>query len=144
MQDTDKLFAVIDTNVIVSSLFSRDGSSHPAQVITAVFNGIITPLYNEEILDEYEEVLSRPKFPFSRVQIETIISAFKDFGRMAHRTKVTDEVFPDPDDIVFYEIKMSVDDALLVTGNTKHFPHNSFVVTPLEMIEILQKKGLLK
>ena len=143
MHGTDKLFAVIDTNVVVSSLFSRDGTSYPAQVMTAVFSGIITPLYNGEILDEYKEVLSRSKFPFSKTQIDTVISAFKDFGKDTLRTEASSENFPDPDDIVFYEVKMSVDDSYLVTGNTKHFPKKPFVVTPSEMIEILHNKGLL-
>ena len=33
---------------------------------------------------------------------------------------------------------MSKDDAYLVTGNIKHFPDKPFVVTPREMIEILE------
>lgn len=81
MPGAGKLFAVIDTNVIVSSLFSKDGTSFPAQVITAILKGAITPLYNEEILGEYQEVLSRSKFPFTKVQVDTVVSAFKDFGR---------------------------------------------------------------
>ncbi|MBR2181088.1 MAG: hypothetical protein IJ949_04265 [Oscillospiraceae bacterium] len=31
-------------------------------------------------------------------------------------------------------------DAYLVTGNLKHFPEKSFVVTPKEMIEIINKR----
>ena len=48
-----------------------------------------------------------------------------------------DEIFPDSKDIVFYEVAMSKDDTYLVTGNTKHFPKKPFVVTPAEMVEIL-------
>ena len=51
-----------------------------------------------------------------------------------------DEAFPDPKDIVFYEVKMSKEDAYLVTGNIKHFPKNPFVVTPKEMVEIIDSK----
>ncbi len=39
MPDADKVFAVIDTNVIVSSFFSEDGTSFPAQVISAILTG---------------------------------------------------------------------------------------------------------
>lgn len=143
MPDANKLFAVIDTNVIVSSLFSRDGTSSPARVITAVLKGKITPLYNDEILDEYQEVLSRPKFPFTKTQIDMVVSAFRDFGKDTRRTVVVGETFPDPNDVVFYEIKMSMDDAFLVTGNVRHFPVKPFVVTPAEMVKILEQKGLL-
>lgn len=143
MQDGNKLFAVIDTNVIVSSLFSLDGTSSPAIVIKAILEGAITPLFNDEILQEYREVLSRPKFPFTSLQVEAMINAFRDFGHDTNRVRITEEVFPDPDDIVFYEVKMSVEDAYLVTGNIKHFPKKPFVVTPTQMVQILAEKGLL-
>ena len=143
MQDINKVFAVIDTNVIVSSLFSVDGSSFPALVVGAVLSGIITPLYNDEILDEYRDVLSRPKFPFGKEMTDTIVSAIRDFGLNMVRTPIQDVIIRDADDIVFYEVKMSLDDAYLVTGNTRHFPKEPSVVTPAEMIEVLKKKGLV-
>ena len=50
----------------------------------------------------------------------------------------------DPKDVVFYEVIMEGrkehDDAYLVTGNIKHFPIKSFVVTPKEMLDIMHKK----
>ena len=58
-------------------------------------------------------------------------------GIILERTKDIDEIFPDPKDIVFYEVAMSKDDAYLVTGNIKHFPKKPFVVTPAEMMELL-------
>ena len=134
-----RLYAVIDTNVIVSSFFSLDGSSNPAEVIKAVFEGIVTPLYNDEILEEYKDVLSRAKFPFNSEQIDTIISAFHDLGVETERTPAINETFPDPDDILFYEVAISVKDALLVTGNKKHFPEKSFVITPTELVAIIKK-----
>lgn len=141
MQDAVKIYAVIDTNVIVSSLFSLDGSSNPAIVINAILRGTITPLYNEEILAEYRDVLTRPKFPFNDYMVDMVISIIRDFGINAQRKEVKGLPFPDADDIVFYEVKMSRDDAYLVTGNKKHFPKNSMVVTPAEMVEILSGKG---
>ena len=53
------------------------------------------------------------------------------------------EHFPDPKDIVFYEVTLSKEDAYLVTGNKKHFPDKPIVVTPAEMVEILRERGLL-
>ncbi len=37
---------------------------------------------------------------------------------------------------------MAKEDAYLVTGNTKHFPNSPIVVTPTEMIAILEEMGL--
>lgn len=43
---------------------------------------------------------------------------------------------------MFYEIVLtarSASNAYLITGNKKHYPIKSFVVTPREMIEIIEK-----
>ena len=55
-------YAVIDTNVIVSSLITKNYASATVKIIMAVFEGRIIPLYNDEILAEYDEVLHREKF----------------------------------------------------------------------------------
>jgi len=46
---------------------------------------------------------------------------------------------PNPKDIVFYEVALSVDDSFIVTGSIKHFPKKPFVVTPAEMLQIIQE-----
>jgi uncharacterized protein len=61
-------------------------------------------------------------------------------GLWLDRTKAGEEYFPDPKDVVFYEIAMSKEGSYLVTGNIKHFPAKPFVVTPAEMIGILEQK----
>ncbi len=56
----DKIFAVIDTNVIVSALLSSNLESNPVKVFRAIVQERIVPLY-DEILEEYKSVLSRPR-----------------------------------------------------------------------------------
>ena len=54
------------------------------------------------------------------------------------------EDFIDEDDIVFFEIVMSARntmDAYLVTGNMKHYPVRNYVVTPREMVDIIEKEN---
>ncbi|MBR3577979.1 MAG: putative toxin-antitoxin system toxin component, PIN family [Bacteroidales bacterium] len=135
--EKSSIYAVIDTNVVVSALLSIDSNSNPAIVLRAVLQGRIIPVFNEEILDEYMKVLLRDKFHFNKSYIDIIISHIKRIGLKAERVKILDEIFPDTKDIVFYEVAMSKDDTYLVTGNTKHFPKKPFVVTPAEMVEIL-------
>ncbi|MBR4593251.1 MAG: hypothetical protein IKO33_01555 [Bacteroidaceae bacterium] len=53
------------------------------------------------------------------------------------RVQTGDIKLPDPKDIVFLEVSMAVDGSYLVTGNIKHFPKISKVVTPAEMVAIL-------
>ncbi len=142
MKEKNKIYAVIDTNVLVSSLISSNGLSNPGIIIKCIFNEIITPLYNSEIIEEYREVLSRPKFKFPPVAIENLISGFTAFGIDTIRSNTpNDEIFPDTDDIVFYEVAMSREDSFLITGNLKHFPKKPFVVSPAQMVEILSERG---
>lgn len=46
----DKIFAVIDTNVIVSALLSSNLESNPVKIFRAVVQERIVPLHNDEIL----------------------------------------------------------------------------------------------
>lgn len=132
----DKIYAVIDTNVVVSALFSLNGNSNPANVIRCILYGKITPLYNKEILMEYREVLSRDKFPFEESDIANILDLFVEKGICTERA-CTDEIFTDIDDLVFYEVALGKESSYLVTGNLKHFPQKPFVVTPAEMMSIV-------
>lgn len=54
----------------------------------------------------------------------------------------TGEILTDMDDLIFYEVTMQKrnDGAYLVTGNQKHYPIRDFIVTPSEMVEILDKE----
>ena len=86
---------------------------------------------------EYREVLNRPKFSFPLQTIASILDAIQEKGGLSDRIE-SQEYFPDPKDVVFYEVAISKDDAYLVTGNKKHFPKQPIVVTPSEMLEILK------
>ena len=63
------IYAVIDTNVLVSALITHNKQSATIQVMEAMFANKIVPLYNEEIINEYEDVLHRAKFGFSESDI---------------------------------------------------------------------------
>ena len=142
MKDDNKIYAVIDTNVLVSTLFSRNGNSNPGIIINQVLEGNITPLVNASILQEYREVLSRPKFNFSESLISAFYDAFLELGIDTETEQLDSSVFPDKDDVVFYAVKMAVEDSYLVTGNIKHFPKDPLVVTPAQMVAILKEKGI--
>lgn len=119
-----KYYAVFDTNVLVASLLTKRPDSPTALVVDAISEERLIPLYNEEILEEYDDVLHRAKFPFSNNAIQNIMRVIRQFG-LAVSPSPTGEILPDMDDLVFYEVvmeKRKVDDAYLITGNLKHFP----------------------
>ena len=131
-----KVYAVIDTNVIVSSILSSHSDSATVLVRDNILDGKLIPLFNEDILAEYKDVLNRPKFKFPSSLVKAVLDAITSIGLYMDRTE-SGELFPDPKDAVFYEVALSKEDSYLVTGNTKHFPTSPIVVTPAEMLEIL-------
>ena len=56
------VYAVIDTNIFVSALITHNSNAATARVLDSLFLRRITPLYNDEIIKEYEDVLHRAKF----------------------------------------------------------------------------------
>jgi putative PIN family toxin of toxin-antitoxin system len=132
----NKFYAVFDTNVLVSALMSKRLDSPTVLLLNLVLDGIIVLLYNEEILEEYKDVLHREKFGFSDERIDILMEVVGT-GLNLERTG-SGELFSDPDDAVFYEVALSKDGSYVVTGNVKHFPQSPIVVTPAEMLEIIQ------
>ncbi len=135
-------YAVIDTNVFISALLSKRLDTATIRVLEAVFDGKIVPLYHADILAEYDEVFHRSKFHLKEETIQLVLNAVKQFGLEVH-PQATGEILPDMDDLIFYEVTMEKreDEAYLVTGNLKHYPTKDFIVTPAEMMEIIQNAG---
>lgn len=131
------IYAVIDTNVIVSAYITKNLNAATSKVWEAVLQGKIRPVFNDEIIEEYTEVLHRRKFDIPEHLIKWAIDRVLMNGIRGERVP-SEENFPDPKDVVFYEVALSKDDAYLVTGNKKHFPQTPIVVTPAEMLEILK------
>ena len=133
-----KFMVVIDTNVLVSALLSKHDDAATVQILNLVFDGTIIPVYNAEILDEYCNVLHIKKCKFTSENIQTVLDVIKIYGIFTVQT-ITNTELPDPKDLVFYEVVMSKKDcgAYLVTGNSKHFPIEPFIVTPNELLKII-------
>jgi putative PIN family toxin of toxin-antitoxin system len=138
-----ELKVVIDTNVLVSGLLKR--GTPPAEVIADLLEGDLRVLYDGRIIDEYGEVLARPKFkiPQDRVRdlldfvvgdgIEVIDAQFP--GRLPH---VKDQPFAD--------VGYAGGADLLITGNSKHFTVGRAlrVVSPREWSDIKKRMEILR
>ena len=133
-----KFYVVIDTNVLVSAMLRWD--SVPGAVLDHALGGDIIPVLNEHIIEEYEDVLHREKFRFDESKVKALLEDIKNYGVFLNPAKV-DEILSDPKDVIFYAVTMEARrerDAYLVTGNIRHFPIKPFIVTPREMLSILQ------
>ena len=137
-----KWYAVLDTNVLVSAMLKPD--SIPGQVMAEAMHGKIIPVLNDSILEEYADVLHRPKFSFGKQAVHVFLqdiikrAIYSDAGPV-------EDVLPDPKDVVFYAVlmeKREKEEAYLVTGNLKHFPVRTYIVTPKEMLDIIREDSL--
>ena len=120
-------YAVIDTNVIVSSMLKEN--SIPWQIMNLVRQDIIVPLLNEEILQEYFDVITRNKFHFNNELVENTIGQIRAKSIFLEREQTLED-FVDKDDIVFFEIVMSAKNTMdaYLTYFSKKSPTSAIIV----------------
>ena len=125
------MLVVIETNIMVSALWSRRGA--PARAVGLVLSGHLIPCYDHRIMLEYRQVLQRPKFRFRPSEINALLDWFKQTGRSVIPAPV-DISFVDEADRKFYEVAKYCG-AVLITGNLKHFPNDDAVMSVSDFLE---------
>lgn len=129
--------AVLDTNIVVSGLRSPEGSS--ASILKLAQTRIFRWYVSEEILNEYEEVLTRASLGLKLPQITKFLGMLRRTCIMAAPTKVV-KATSDPDDNMFLECALEARADYVVTGNVRHFParfQNIRVIQPRRFLSIL-------
>ena len=137
------IFAVLDTNVLISAALAHNKYSIPYSVFRGVVERRFVPLVDDNIVREYWEVFSRPKFSFMQETINDIVGNTIKFA-INQPVPPSGIELPDSDDVVFYDVARAHQDkgAYLVTGNLKHFPNCGFAVSPRDFMNtITPNKG---
>jgi len=124
---------VLDTNVLVSALWSADGN--PFKIVRMIPDGIIIPHFCEEILLEYKTVLFRPSFRFHHKNVEELLERFMLFGRNVDAKKSDFPLLDESDRAFFDTAKNS--ESILITGNIKHYPRDPHILTPIDFLSKL-------
>lgn len=122
---------VIDTNVLVSALWSKNGTC--ANILYRVLNYDLIIVYDKRILHEYKIVLERQKFGFEKDEVESIINFIKNEG-LCIVAKPLDIRFVDEADKKFYEAAKTLN-CKIITGNKKHFPDDKNILLPSEFVK---------
>ena len=132
------IFAVIDTNVLISAALAHNKYSIPYSVFRGVVERRFVPLVDDNIVREYWEVYSRPKFSFMQETINDIVGNTIKFA-INQPVPPSGIELPDCDDVIFYDVARAHQDkgAYLVTGNLKHFPNCGFAVSPRDFMNII-------
>jgi putative PIN family toxin of toxin-antitoxin system len=124
---------VLDTNIIVSALLSPQGL--PARILNLVLNRSAAIVYDNNVLAEYVDILSRERLKINQGLKNLVIDFIEKEGIYTIAAPQSLK-FVDEDDRIFYELYKSGDVDYLITGNKKHFPEEKGIITAREFIEI--------
>ena len=127
------LNAVVDTNVLVSGLIITHGYS--AKIINAFKEKQFNLFYCSEILIEYHDVLYRDRLGFDSKDIDNLLDIISLSG-ISVAIDASNIPLPDEDDRCFYDTAKN-SGAYLVTGNIKHYPDDSLIITPADFVKLL-------
>ena len=126
---------VLDTNVVVSGFLVPQGK--PAAILQLALQHHFDICYNTAILAEYEQVLSRDKFAgrIHQPDIQRFVDIIYEIGikTIVKPSKIN---MPDKTDRKFYDVAKA-NHAYVITGNTKHYPDEPFILTPTDFIDLL-------
>ena len=139
------IFAVLDTNVLISAALAHNKYSIPYSVFRGVVERRFVPLVDDNIVREYWEVFSRPKFSFMQETINDIVGNTIKFA-INQPVPPSGIELPDCDDVIFFDVARAHQDkgAYLVTGNLRHFPNCEFAISPRDFMNtITPNKGNL-
>ena len=123
---------VLDTNVLVSALLTPTGKA--AAILMGAATGKFHPCYDYKIFKEYQEVLRRSKFRFMENNISFVLDVIKQRGIYVIPPPLPDAPFTDEDDRTFFETAKYCH-AKLITGNIRHFPQDSCIITVSDFYE---------
>ena len=125
---------VLDTNILVSALWTEGGNPH--KILDMAGRNEIKICYDYRIIAEYQEVLKRPKFLFSARDINGVLNRIKAKGFCTVARQCAHS-FTDETDRAFYEVAVTCD-AYLITGNCKHFPNEPFILSPAQFLALME------
>jgi len=131
------LRAVLDTNTFVSAVIAKGNES---ELLLAAHRGDFKIVTSLEILKEFKGVISRPKFSFSKEQIQNVLLHIIEAAEIVQPNIRLDIVKEDPDDNKVIECAVFSKADFIVSGD-KHLLKLKKVngITVIKSAELLNK-----
>lgn len=130
---------VLDTNVLVSGLMTQGG--HCDRILRLAFHEVVQLCVDERIIAEYEAVLPRPRLRLDREDVLETLEVIRSTAEFVTAAPLA-VALPDNTDLPFLEVA-SAAGAVLVTGNTRHFPARAragvTVLPPKGFLDLLRR-----
>jgi uncharacterized protein len=110
---------VLDTNILVSAAWKPDGLE--AKLVAMAAAQTLEWIVSEQIIAEYREVLTRPKFTKIRAVADAVLQLVETKAMPIVAPEIC-EVAKDPDDNRFLDAAIASDAQFLITGNLQDYP----------------------
>ena len=127
--------AVLDTNILVSALWTPAGNA--SAIINLILSDRVIPCFDQNILNEYRLVLSRPRLSFPNGQVDELLTEIINRG-LSVTIIPSAFTLPDEADRKFYDTAKYCE-AYLITGNIRHYPRDPLIISPARFLEILER-----
>lgn len=132
-----KLRVVLDTNVLVSGLLGGTAT----EVMRRWRHGASDLVVSEDILGEYEAVLTRPKFKLPPWLVQELLGYIRAQAKWAIPTSVLEFELRDPADIKFLRAALSGQADLVVSEDKDLLEVGDFhgvrIVPPWDLLSFL-------
>jgi predicted nucleic acid-binding protein len=115
-------------------------AGNEALLVMAINQGLVIPCFSLEILQEYSDVLLRPRFGFPSEDVDVLLDVLHRRGKLLDPVPISG-VSPDPADDKSIACALTEKPDFLVTGNKRHFPQTGHmgarVVNAAELLEFI-------
>lgn len=142
---TPRIF-VVDTNVLVAGLISARPESPTARIVDAMLDGRLIYLLSPQLLQEYRQVLLRPKLlclhGLDEEQIDQLLTELAANAIWRETPNETTEHAPDPGDEHLWQLLATEPAAALITGDrllSEHPPTHHAVLSPASCVGFFQR-----
>ena len=115
----DVMRVVLDTNILISACLKPDGLE--AILVEMVLAGLLQLCVSRNIVEEYVEVFTRPKFAGVRAKSTEMLRGLLEAATLVTPTQRATAA-ADEDDNRFLECAAAGGAHCVLTGNLRHFP----------------------
>jgi len=134
---------VVDMNVLISATIKPN--SRLAQILVYLRNGMFEFLYFPEFLQEYTEVISRPrlweKYQLDKEEIAAVVQVLENRGALVYVVTQVD-VCRDPDDNILLSLALDGKADYIVSGDKDLLDLVSFreipIIKPAEFLAMFE------
>ncbi len=128
----------VDTNILVSASISE---GNPYKILRLAKEGKITLVISLDILKEFKDVISRPRFGFFETQINNVLKQIISISEIVISTTKINFVKADPADDKILEAAVAGKSEFLVSGDRHLLDIKKYkgikIVKPTEFLNLL-------